>query len=347
MTRSQRWILVITTAVSALAITAVVQLPVVQAILFFSPTCPNCHEVMNNDLPPLIETYGAQLEIANVDTTTNRGQQLYQEAIARFQIPEERRGVPTIVIGDTVLVGSLEIPELFPGLVEQSFEAGGVAWPAIPGIERSIQEFPLFGAEEVEQPTVFDRIGRDPLGNGLAILVLAGMLYSLYHVVSRYQNRRRPRRRKDRKAAAEAAYTGRSWAIPILSLIGLGVSAYLFYISLSGSEAFCGPLGDCNAVQTSEYAKLFGLIPVGLIGVLGFAAILLTWIVGKYSESDRAASASRTLMWLAVGGTLFSLYLTFLEPFVIGATCSWCLVSALLITTVLWLAGDQATSTAS
>ena len=343
MTRSQRLVIGLAIAVST---AAVAQLPVVQAILFFSPTCPNCHEVMNNDLPPLMDTYGPQLEIANVDTTTNRGQQLYQEAIAQFQIPENRRGVPTLIIGDTVLVGSLEIPERFPNLIEQSLEAGGISWPALPGIETSIQDFPLFGSEEAEQPSVIDRIGRDPIGNGLAILVLGGMLYSLYHVVTGYQNRRRPRKRKERKAAAEAAYTGRSWAIPILSLIGLAVSAYLLYISLSESEAFCGPLGDCNAVQTSEYAKLFGVIPVGLIGVLGFAAILVTWVVGKFGSSQRAASAARTLLWLAVAGTLFSLYLTFLEPFVIGATCSWCLVSAALITALLWLAGDQATSAA-
>jgi uncharacterized membrane protein/glutaredoxin len=345
MTRLLRNLIALVISISAIVASGAVQLPVVQAILFFSPTCPHCHKVMNEDLPPLIETYGPQLEIANVDTTTNQGQQLYQEAIAQFQIPEDRRGVPAIIIGDTVLVGSLEIPELFPSLIEQSLEAGGISWPGIPGIETSIQEFPLFGREEAEQPSVIDRIGRDPLGNGLAILVLGGMVFSLYRVLSEYRNRRRPLRRKDRNAAVEAAFTGKSIAIPILSLIGLGVSVYLFYINLSGSDAFCGPLGDCNAVQTSEYAKLFGLIPVGLIGVLGFAAILITWIVGKFSESDRAASAARTLVWLAVGGVLFSIYLTFLEPFVIGATCSWCLVSAMLITALLWLAGEQATAT--
>ncbi len=339
--------IIVAIGLSALSLTAAAQLPVVQAILFFSPTCPNCHVVMDNDLPPLIETYGTQLEIANVDTTTNRGQQLYQEAIARFEIPEGRRGVPTIIIGDTVLVGSFEIPDQFPALVEENLAAGGIAWPDIPGIEESIQDFPLFGSAEAEQSTVFDRVGRDPLGNGLAILVLIGMLYSLYHVVSGYQNRRRPRRRKDRKAAAEAAYKGRSWAIPILSLVGLVVSGYLFYITASETEAFCGPLGDCNAVQSSQYAKLFGVIPVGLIGLIGFASILIIWIVGKLSSRARAADAARILLWLTVGGTLFSLYLTFLEPFVIGATCSWCLVSAALITGLLWLSGDLAGAAAT
>jgi uncharacterized membrane protein/glutaredoxin len=341
MTRLQQLLIVLATVILAVATAAVAQLPVVQAILFFSPTCPHCHEVMQNDLPPLIETYGPQLEIANVDVTTIRGQKLYQEAIARFQIPENRRGVPALIVGDIVLVGSGEIPQQFPMLIEQGLESGGIPWPDIPEIETSIQDFPLFGSEELERISVFDRIGHDPLGNGLAILVLGGMGYSLYHVLSGYRNRRRPRKRSKRKAAAEAAFTGRSWAIPILSIIGLGISVYLFYISASGSEVFCGPLGDCSTVQTSEYSKLFGLIPVGLIGVLGFAAILVTWFVGKLGDRQRTASVVTLLFWLTVVGTLFSLYLTFLEPFVIGATCSWCLVSAILITAQLWLVGEK------
>jgi uncharacterized membrane protein len=39
---------------------------------------------------------------------------------------------------------------------------------------------------------------------------------------------------------------------------------------------------------------------------------------------------------------LFSIYLTFLEPFVIGATCAWCLTSALIMTLLLWAAAPEA-----
>jgi uncharacterized membrane protein len=34
---------------------------------------------------------------------------------------------------------------------------------------------------------------------------------------------------------------------------------------------------------------------------------------------------------------MFSIYLTFLEPFVIGATCIWCLTSAVIITLIMLL----------
>jgi uncharacterized membrane protein len=38
---------------------------------------------------------------------------------------------------------------------------------------------------------------------------------------------------------------------------------------------------------------------------------------------------------MALGGAIFSIYLTFLEPFVIGATCLWCLSSAVIMTAIL------------
>ena len=43
--------------------------------------------------------------------------------------------------------------------------------------------------------------------------------------------------------------------------------------------------------------------------------------------------------WL---GTLFSVYLTFLEPFVIGATCMWCITSALVMMALLWVSARPA-----
>jgi hypothetical protein len=41
-------------------------------------------------------------------------------------------------------------------------------------------------------------------------------------------------------------------------------------------------------------------------------------------------------------GVLFSIYLTFLEPFVIGSTCAWCLSSAIVITLILWVSTGPA-----
>lgn len=110
--------------------------PVVHAVLFYSPTCPHCHEVITELLVPMAAEYGDQLQVVGIDTSQPNGAQLYQAAVQRYQVPDERRGVPTLVIKDVVLVGSLEIPEQFPGIVEKGLASGGIDWPDIPGLEQ-------------------------------------------------------------------------------------------------------------------------------------------------------------------------------------------------------------------
>jgi uncharacterized membrane protein len=107
-----------------------------------------------------------------------------------------------------------------------------------------------------------------------------------------------------------------------------------------GIEAVCGPVGDCNVVQQSEYARLFGVLPIGVLGVVGFAAILAAWAVRRFGTGPASSWAALAAVAMAGLGTLFSIYLTFLEPFVIGATCLWCLSSAVIMTALYGLALD-------
>jgi uncharacterized membrane protein len=112
------------------------------------------------------------------------------------------------------------------------------------------------------------------------------------------------------------------------------VAAYLTFIETTGAPALCGPVGDCNAVQQSEFARLSGIIPVGAVGIAGYGAILTVWVA---AHSKAGARMAPVLPVLALIGVLVSIYLTFLEPFVIGATCLWCLTSAVIMTGLLWL----------
>ena len=129
-----------------------------------------------------------------------------------------------------------------------------------------------------------------------------------------------------------------TWVIPLLSLFGIFIAAYLSYVEVSSAEAVCGPVGDCNTVQESPYAFLFGTIPIGIIGILGYIAILITWIFQSLVSSFIKKICTMLIWLMAWGGVLFSIYLTFLEPFVIGATCIWCISSAIIMTLILWAA---------
>jgi len=105
--------------------------PVVRAVLFYSTTCPHCHYVMEQVLPPLQKQYGDQLEIRMLEVSDANNYQLWVKAMDAYKVPNDWRGVPMLFIGDKVLVGSRDIPEQLPGLIEQYLAAGGVDYPDI------------------------------------------------------------------------------------------------------------------------------------------------------------------------------------------------------------------------
>lgn len=305
-------------------ITALAKDPVVRAVFFFSHTCPHCQKVITQDLPPLTEKYGDQLQILGVNVALPEGQTLYQNTVAYFQLPEERTGIPTLVVADTVLFGSAEIPEKFPGIIEAGLSRGGIDWPNIPGLDNALSQIGGFEREL----TMAEKFQQDLTGNTLSVVVLLGMVASVIIVGLSFTN-----------PTSEEKWP---WAIPILSVLGMIVASYLAFVEVTGNEAVCGPVGDCNTVQQSEFAVLFGVIPVGLLGLVGYIAIFVGWLMQNYGP-DGARKLSALSVWgMAAFGVLFSIYLTFLEPFVIGATCVWCLSSAIIITLQLMIATPAA-----
>jgi uncharacterized membrane protein len=110
----------------------------------------------------------------------------------------------------------------------------------------------------------------------------------------------------------------------VLALVGLAVAAYLTYVHYDGIKPVCGIGGDCEKVQTSEWSELAG-VPVALLGLLGYAAILAALFVR--GEAGLVAAAVFSL-----AGFGFSAYLTYRELFSIDAICPWCVSSAILMT---------------
>ena len=342
--------------------------PVVRAIMYYSPSCGHCAFVIQQVLPPLFEKYGDQLEMVGIDASQPDGGALYQEAITRFQIPPERLGVPTLIVGDTVLVGSGEIPEQFPGLIDYYLSQGGVDWPDIPGLAEmlagSMPEEPTAIPTETSpaslDPTVEpasssetpasnpaisvptatpglvitnehdiswqEKFARDLAGNTLSVIVLLGMLAALVWSVLYFIRAENP------SHTLEAP-----WMIPILCLVGFFVAGYLAYVETAQVSAVCGPVGDCNTVQQSEYARLFGILPIGVLGLFGYIMILSGWLALRFGNNILKNLGALALLGMTLAGTLFSIYLTFLEPFVIGATCAWCLTSAVMMTVLMLL----------
>ncbi len=113
-------------------------------------------------------------------------------------------------------------------------------------------------------------------------------------------------------------------AIAVLILLGIGVAGYLTYVHYAGIDPVCaGGSGGCHVVQASDYADLLG-IPVATIGLAGYIGLGASLFVP--GEAGRALG-----MALALIGAGFSIYLTYLELFVIDAICQWCVASAVIM----------------
>lgn len=125
------------------------------------------------------------------------------------------------------------------------------------------------------------------------------------------------------------------WSLPLLVLGGLAISGYFIFTKLTDTTVVCGPLPGCEEVQNSRYATLFGNISMGQLGFAGNLAILAGWLL-QYHGPDSLKKNGALIVWgCCLFGVTFSIYLTFLEPFVIGATCMWCIMSAVFMMQLL------------
>jgi uncharacterized membrane protein len=105
-----------------------------------------------------------------------------------------------------------------------------------------------------------------------------------------------------------------------IGFVGLGIAGYLTAVHYGGGEPVCGISHGCATVQQSEYAELAG-VPVALLGLVGYAGILLTLL--RDDETARAATALLSLV-----GAGFSGWLTYVEVSKLDAICIWCVGSA-------------------
>jgi uncharacterized membrane protein len=118
----------------------------------------------------------------------------------------------------------------------------------------------------------------------------------------------------------------------VLTAIGLCLASYLTYLHYSGTTPPCSIKGNpCAQVQKSQYSLLAG-VPVALIGLIGYIAILGSLLA---PEGERARFVTTVL---SIGGFGFSAYLTYRELFTLHKICEWCVSSAVLVTVIMCLA---------
>jgi uncharacterized membrane protein len=133
----------------------------------------------------------------------------------------------------------------------------------------------------------------------------------------------------------------------LLALVGLFVALYLTLYKVGVIGELTCAIGSCETVNTSRWSTFLGL-PVAAWG-LGYYGVVLAAALAGLSEryADSRPFALGTLL-LTGWGALFSLWLTYLELFVIRAICQWCVISAILavgLVIVCWLDWRELTAT--
>lgn len=116
----------------------------------------------------------------------------------------------------------------------------------------------------------------------------------------------------------------------LVSLIGLGDAIYLTVQHITGANVRC-TISDCSEVLNSPYAQV-GPFPLAAVGAVAYFAVFSLAIMAAFGHR-RVVPSLKVLLVLMFLTTLWLLYL---QAFVIRHFCQYCLLSA-AVTTVLTL----------
>ena len=127
-----------------------------------------------------------------------------------------------------------------------------------------------------------------------------------------------------------------SWSSIVLALLGAADAIYLLIYKFTGNPNMCLGNGGCHDVNFSPYSEIYG-IPVSVFGLLAYLAILgILFLEPRLKLANEYGPMG--IFGISLGGVAFTVYLTYLELYVIHAICPFCVASAVIITLIFILA---------
>ena len=112
-------------------------------------------------------------------------------------------------------------------------------------------------------------------------------------------------------------------AVALVSLVGLGDATYLTIEHITGQSVRCTIIAGCSEVLSSSYATVGG-VPLAVIGAAAYFAVFSLATLAAFGY--RFAGIVLSVMVLIM--MLVSLWLIYLQAFVIRSFCQYCLLSA-------------------
>ena len=112
-------------------------------------------------------------------------------------------------------------------------------------------------------------------------------------------------------------------AVAIVAVVGLADATYLTVQALTGETLSCGGSPDCFRVLGSSYAKV-GPIPVAMLGALAYFTVFTCATFAAFGYPH----APKFLVLIAGAMFLMTLWLLYVQAFLLHAYCRYCLFSA-------------------
>ena len=119
----------------------------------------------------------------------------------------------------------------------------------------------------------------------------------------------------------------------VVALIGLGDAIYLTVHHLTGEQVPCSIVAGCEMVLTSSYATIAG-IPLGAFGAIAYFSAFSLAVLAVFGN-PRAWFLFGVLTTVM---SIVTLWLLYLQAFVIEAFCQFCLLSAAVTFTLFAIA---------
>src|ERR1700745_1315934 len=112
-------------------------------------------------------------------------------------------------------------------------------------------------------------------------------------------------------------------AVAVVAAAGLADATYLTVQALTGETLTCGGSPDCFRVLGSSYAKVGG-VPVAMLGALAYFSVFTFATFAAFGHGW-----GRKFLALTVGVMFMAtLWLLYVQAFLLHAYCRYCLFSA-------------------
>jgi uncharacterized membrane protein len=115
----------------------------------------------------------------------------------------------------------------------------------------------------------------------------------------------------------------------VLACLGMLDATYLLVYKLTSNNAMCLGNGGCHDVNFSTYSQIAG-IPVSLLGLIAYLVMAFILLMETRFNIVRE-NGPLAIFGLSLSGTAYTVYLTWIELYVIHRVCPFCVASAIII----------------